>query len=466
MRRRSRESAAAACTIPARAAREPPARAATLTPCRACPQSASRGSARSSASRTSRSHTLKERALHPFRRAGADRLHALDDVSFAVAEGEFFGIVGRNGSGKSTLLKCLAGIYQVDRGQIRMRGRLSTFIELGVGFNPDLPARDNVLINGIMLGLSPKEALRRFDAIIAFAELEEFVDLKLKNYSSGMQVRLAFSVMSQVDADVLLIDEVLAVGDAAFQQKCFDVFQRMKDEGKTILFVTHDMAAVNRFCDRAVLLERGRVELIGAARPRRRALPRSATSTATARGRRRRRGGARRRRHGGDRRGLVRGRRRARRRAAAGRRVHRLTSASARTRRWPSPRSPSCSRTTATTRCGRSPTRTATRRRARTRPGDEAVFSVTFRNVFAPGRVHAHAVDGARGRRADHRPPPAPGLRGGDRRAPLGRPRRPAVRDALRARRAGAGVSARARPADRRARPRSAAARGASSTSR
>ena len=208
-------------------------------------------------------HTLKERALHPFRRSGSDRLHALEDVSFAVAEGEFFGIVGRNGSGKSTLLKCLAGIYKVDRGRIRMRGRLSTFIELGVGFNPDLPARDNVMINGIMLGLSPKEALRRFDAIIAFAELEEFVDLKLKNYSSGMQVRLAFSVMSQVDADVLLIDEVLAVGDAAFQQKCFDVFQRMKDAGKTILFVTHDMAAVNRFCDRAVLLERGRVELIG-----------------------------------------------------------------------------------------------------------------------------------------------------------------------------------------------------------
>ena len=211
-----------------------------------------------------RAHTLKERALHPFRRPGAERLQALDAVSFAVAQGEFFGIVGRNGSGKSTLLKCLAGIYKVDRGEIRMRGRLSTFIELGVGFNPDLPARDNVLINGIMLGLSPKEALRRFDSIIAFAELEEFVDLKLKNYSSGMQVRLAFSVMSQVDADVLLIDEVLAVGDAAFQQKCFDVFQRLKDEGKTILFVTHDMAAVNRFCDRAVLLERGRVEVIGA----------------------------------------------------------------------------------------------------------------------------------------------------------------------------------------------------------
>jgi ABC-type polysaccharide/polyol phosphate transport system ATPase subunit len=211
-----------------------------------------------------RMHTLKERAMRPFRRSGVDVLRALEDVSFGVPQGEFFGIVGRNGSGKSTLLKCLAGIYRVNRGQIRMRGRLSTFIELGVGFNPDLAARDNVLINGIMLGLSPKEALSRFEAIIEFAELEEFVDLKLKNYSSGMQVRLAFSVMSQVDADVLLIDEVLAVGDAAFQQKCFDVFHRLKQEGKTILFVTHDMAAVTRFCDRAMLLERGRIETIGA----------------------------------------------------------------------------------------------------------------------------------------------------------------------------------------------------------
>jgi ABC-type polysaccharide/polyol phosphate transport system ATPase subunit len=213
-----------------------------------------------------RVHTLKERALHPFRRAGEDRLQALDHVSFEVAEGEFFGIVGRNGSGKSTLLKCLAGIYRVDGGEIRMRGRLSTFIELGVGFNPDLAARDNVLINGIMLGLSPKEALRRFDRIIEFAELKEFVDLKLKNYSSGMQVRLAFSVMIQVDADILLIDEVLAVGDAAFQQKCFEVFQRLKDEGKTIVFVTHDMGAVTRYCDRAMLLDRGQVESVGNSR--------------------------------------------------------------------------------------------------------------------------------------------------------------------------------------------------------
>ncbi len=208
-------------------------------------------------------HTLKERAVRPFRRRSFERLEALRDVSFAVEQGEFFGIVGRNGSGKSTLLKCMAGIYGTDRGQIEIGGRLSTFIELGVGFNSDLAARDNVILNGIMLGLTPSEARERFDAVIEFAELEEFVDLKLKNYSSGMQVRLAFAVMVQVDADVLLIDEVLAVGDAAFQQKCFDVFYRLKDEGKTILFVTHDMASVQRFCDRAVLLERGVVRLVG-----------------------------------------------------------------------------------------------------------------------------------------------------------------------------------------------------------
>jgi ABC-type polysaccharide/polyol phosphate transport system ATPase subunit len=211
-----------------------------------------------------RVHTLKERILHPLRRAGSDRLDALDDISFAVAPGEFFGIVGRNGSGKSTLLKCMAGIYRTDAGAIYVNGRLSTFIELGVGFNPDLAALDNVMINGVMLGLTPREARARFERVIAFAELEEFVDLKLKNYSSGMQVRLAFSVMIEVDADILLIDEVLAVGDAAFQQKCFDVFYKMRDEGKTILLVTHDMGAVTRFCHRALLLEKGKVVTLDA----------------------------------------------------------------------------------------------------------------------------------------------------------------------------------------------------------
>jgi len=207
--------------------------------------------------------TLKERALHPFRRSTYDRFDALQDVSFAVEKGEFFGIVGRNGSGKSTLLKCMAGIYGVDRGAIYVNGRVSTFIELGVGFNPELAARDNVLLNGVMLGLSPREARDRYERVMDFAELRQFEDLKLKNYSSGMHVRLAFSVMVQVDADILLIDEVLAVGDVAFQQKCFDVFNRLRDEGKTILFVTHDMAAVRRFCHRALLIERGEVVQIG-----------------------------------------------------------------------------------------------------------------------------------------------------------------------------------------------------------
>jgi ABC-type polysaccharide/polyol phosphate transport system ATPase subunit len=207
--------------------------------------------------------TLKERALHPLRRSAVDVLHALRDVSFAVAPGEFFGIVGRNGSGKSTLLKCLAGIYAIDGGSIYVNGRMSTFIELGVGFNPDLPARDNVILNATMLGLSPREASRRFDRVIEFAELGEFTDLKLKNYSSGMMVRLAFSVMIQVDAEILLIDEVLAVGDAAFQQKCYDEFERIRASGTTVLFVTHDMSAVQRFCERALLLERGHVVELG-----------------------------------------------------------------------------------------------------------------------------------------------------------------------------------------------------------
>jgi ABC-type polysaccharide/polyol phosphate transport system ATPase subunit len=207
--------------------------------------------------------TLKERALHPFRRIEVSHLRALADVSFSIRPGEFYGIVGRNGSGKSTLLKCLAGIYRPDSGSIKVAGRLAPFIELGVGFNANLTAYDNVVINGVMTGLSPREARARFDEVMAFAELEDYLDLKLKNYSSGMQVRLAFSVMVQSDADVLLIDEVLAVGDAAFQAKCFDVFHRLRDEGRTIVFVTHDMHMVERFCHRALMLEEGRVEKIG-----------------------------------------------------------------------------------------------------------------------------------------------------------------------------------------------------------
>jgi ABC-type polysaccharide/polyol phosphate transport system ATPase subunit len=204
-------------------------------------------------------HTIKERVLHPFRSRTFDILQAVNDVSVEIAQGEFFGIIGRNGSGKSTLLKCIAGIYDIDHGALRVRGRLSPFIELGVGFNLELTARDNVLINAIMLGLTRKQARERFDQIIAFAELGDFLDLKLKNYSSGMMVRLAFAVAIQIDAEILLIDEVLAVGDASFQQKCFDEFERLKRDGRTILFVTHDMGSIQRFCHRAMLLEKGRL---------------------------------------------------------------------------------------------------------------------------------------------------------------------------------------------------------------
>jgi len=210
--------------------------------------------------------TLKEQVLHPTRRRRHDVLRALQDVSFEVGRGEVFGIVGRNGSGKSTLMKCLAGIYSADAGEMWLRGRMAPFIELGVGFNPDLTAHDNVLINAVMLGLTPDEARARYGSIMDFAELHEFAELKLKNYSSGMQVRLAFSVMVHVDADLLLIDEVLAVGDAAFQQKCYDVLDRARNEGRTILLVTHDMEQVQRFCDRALLLDRGRLVAIGDSR--------------------------------------------------------------------------------------------------------------------------------------------------------------------------------------------------------
>ncbi len=208
-------------------------------------------------------HTLKERALHPLRRSANHEFAALRKASFAVSKGGFFGIVGRNGSGKSTLLKCLAGIYKADSGTIRIDGQVSTFIELGVGFNPDLAARDNVALNAAMLGLSKREARRRFDAVIDFAELRDFTELKLKNYSSGMLVRLAFAVMIEIDADVLLIDEVLAVGDAAFQQKCFDQFEQIRASGQTVLLVTHDMGAVQRFCDDAILLEHGQIVAAG-----------------------------------------------------------------------------------------------------------------------------------------------------------------------------------------------------------
>jgi ABC-type polysaccharide/polyol phosphate transport system ATPase subunit len=212
---------------------------------------------------THRVETLKERVVRPFARPSFRELHALRSVSFEVGRGEFFGIVGRNGSGKSTLLKILAGIYSADGGEVRVSGQIAPFIELGVGFDQDLSARENVLLNGVMIGLSKRESLRRLDSVVEFAGLEDFVDLKLKNYSSGMLVRLAFSVMLESDAEILLIDEVLAVGDAAFQGKCKDTFREMHDAGRTIVFVTHDMTQVEHFCNRALLLRGGAAELLG-----------------------------------------------------------------------------------------------------------------------------------------------------------------------------------------------------------
>jgi ABC-type polysaccharide/polyol phosphate transport system ATPase subunit len=212
---------------------------------------------------TQRVDSFKERIVHPLAAREYRELRALDGVSFEIHQGEFFGIVGRNGSGKSTLLKLLASIYRADAGTIRMAGRLAPFIELGVGFNPELTARENVVLNGVMMGLTPQETRNRLDAVLAFAELEEFLDLKLKNYSSGMLVRLAFSLMLEVDADVLLIDEVLAVGDAAFQQKCADAFYEMKNAGKTIVLVTHEMATVEEYCHRAMLIDGGHVQYLG-----------------------------------------------------------------------------------------------------------------------------------------------------------------------------------------------------------
>lgn len=212
---------------------------------------------------TQRVDSLKERAVHPFAAREHRELHALDGISFEIRQGEFFGIVGRNGSGKSTLLKLLASIYKADGGRIQIAGRMAPFIELGVGFNHELTARENVVLNGVMMGLTPKEMRGRLDQVIDFAELREFADLKLKNYSSGMLVRLAFAVMMEADADVLLIDEVLAVGDASFQQKCADAFHRMKAEGKTIVLVTHEMSSVEAYCHRAMLISDGKIKYIG-----------------------------------------------------------------------------------------------------------------------------------------------------------------------------------------------------------
>lgn len=197
------------------------------------------------------------------RKKGYEKQQVLKDISFEIKEGEFFGIVGRNGSGKSTLLKLLAGIYNPDEGLIKVNGKLTPFIELGVGFNPELSGRENVFLNGALLGFSRKEMTKMYDEIVEFAELERFMDQKLKNYSSGMQVRLAFSIAIRARTSILLLDEVLAVGDAIFQKKCYDYFKQLKRDKKTVIFVSHDTSALLEYCDKGILLEKGRITQTG-----------------------------------------------------------------------------------------------------------------------------------------------------------------------------------------------------------
>jgi ABC-2 type transport system ATP-binding protein len=194
---------------------------------------------------------------------GYKEQHVLKDVSFEVEEGDFFGILGRNGSGKSTLLKIISQIYVPEKGSVTVNGKLVSFIELGVGFNPELTGRENVYMNGAMLGFTPEEIDSMYDDIVEFAELKDFMNQKLKNYSSGMQVRLAFSVAIKAQGDVLILDEVLAVGDEAFQRKCNDYFMERKKSGKTTILVTHDMGAVKKYCNKAVLIEHGLVKAFG-----------------------------------------------------------------------------------------------------------------------------------------------------------------------------------------------------------
>lgn len=207
--------------------------------------------------------SLRSAATSLFKSHSYEEFRALSDVSFDVKKGEFFGIIGRNGSGKSTLLKILAGIYTPDKGTVSVNGLISPFLELGIGFNPELSGRDNVFLNATVLGLTQKEVEQKFDAIVQFSELERFIDQKLKNYSSGMQVRLAFAVSIFANREILLMDEVLAVGDSNFQAKCFEEFHKYKEMGRTVIIVTHDTSVVEKYCDRAMLLRAGKIERIG-----------------------------------------------------------------------------------------------------------------------------------------------------------------------------------------------------------
>lgn len=213
---------------------------------------------------TESTQSLRTSLVNRFRGIkGYKEQNVLKDISFEVAKGDFYGIVGRNGSGKSTLLKIISEIYIPEKGTVTIDGKLVSFIELGIGFNPELTGRENVYMNGAMLGFSTEEVDAMYDDIVEFAELGEFMNQKLKNYSSGMQVRLAFSVAIKAQGDILILDEVLAVGDEAFQRKCNDYFMERKHSGKTTILVTHDMNAVKKYCNKAVLIENGLVKVVG-----------------------------------------------------------------------------------------------------------------------------------------------------------------------------------------------------------
>lgn len=215
-----------------------------------------------------RPRTLKEALVHAIRpnRSATEApksFWALKDVSFDIEQGETFGIIGSNGSGKSTMLKLITGISRPTRGAVGVNGRVSALLELGAGFHPDFSGRENTFLNGAILGLSRKEIEQLFDSIVAFAELEQFIDNPVKTYSSGMYMRLAFSIAIHVDPDILLIDEVLAVGDQAFQQKCFDQIHRFKHNGKTIVFVSHSLPTVQDLCQRAAWIDKGELRALG-----------------------------------------------------------------------------------------------------------------------------------------------------------------------------------------------------------
>lgn len=207
--------------------------------------------------------SFKESASRLFRPLEYEKFTALDNISFNIENGEFIGIVGRNGSGKSTLLKILAGIYRPTSGIVAISGKVSPLLEFGVGFNPELTAKENIFLYGIVLGARRREIEDAYGEIVSFSGLKKFMDAKLKNFSSGMQVRLAFSVAVQIEAKIYLVDEVMAVGDLEFQKKCYRTFYRFKKEGKTVIYVSHDLDSVKRLCERTLWLNNGKVADIG-----------------------------------------------------------------------------------------------------------------------------------------------------------------------------------------------------------